>query len=94
MRGEKLCTKTWESDWFNLTYASTNQYLKQILVHTAGDITVTVENNRGEQAFRVHGSTDIQKINLNLKGEMFRLKISSDAVSTDISDLAAVIGFY
>lgn len=83
----------WESDWFALTYAATVQYIKQVLIKTTAPIILIVANNRGEQRLRINGSPDVQKINLNMKGEMFKISIESNTRNANISDLTVVVGF-
>jgi len=82
----------WETEDFALTYASGNQYIRQILIQTATNIDVVVISNRAEQRISVNGSPDVQKINLNLKGETFRIKLLASG-EADISSLSVVVGF-
>jgi hypothetical protein len=83
---------TWESDWFALTYASGVQYLKQVLIKTAHPITLVLQNTRSTQKIAVNGGADVQKINVNLKGEMFKIGFETEN-DVDISALTAVVGF-
>jgi hypothetical protein len=83
----------WESEDFALTYASGNQYIRQVLVKTANDVDVVVQSNRSEQRIRVKGSPDTQKININFKGELFRVKIIANGAPANISSLNVVVGF-
>ena len=82
----------WETEDFALTYASGNQYVRQILLQTTTDIDLVVISNSAEQHIRVTGSPDIQKINLNLKGETFRVRIMAHG-DAQISSLSIVVGF-
>ena len=83
----------WESEDFALTYASGSQYIRQVLIKTAADIDVVLSSNRGAQVIRVKGSPDTQKINLNFKGETFRVKLLSNEEDAEISSLGVVVGF-
>jgi hypothetical protein len=83
----------WESQDFALTYASGNQYVRQVLVKTATDIEVVVIGDRAEQSISVKGSPDIQKLNLNLKGEVFRIRLVGNHKDINISSLSVVVGF-
>jgi len=85
--------RVWESEDFALTYASGNQYIRQVLIKTAADIDLCLTSNRGQQKVRVHGSPDTQKINLNFKGETFRVKLVSNTPDAEISSLGVVVGF-
>jgi len=88
--GNTACV--WETEEFCLTYASGNQYVRQVLVQTATDIDVVVISNRAEQRIRVNGAPDIQRLSLNIKGETFRIRIIASGV-VDISALSVVVGF-
>lgn len=94
---EKAAASTeriWESEDFALTYASGNQYVRQILIKTATDIDVIVTSNRAEQTIRVKGGASVQQVNLNLKGEMFSIKIVARGTGDiQISSLSVVVGF-
>jgi len=83
---------SWETEDFALTYASGNQYIRQILIQTEGNIDLVVISNRAEQRIKVAGSPDTQKINLNLKGETFRVRILANG-DARISSLSVVVGF-
>ena len=86
-------TKTWESDWFNLTYAAGGQYLKQILVKTAYPVVLAVMNNKTVRRLALNGNNDVRCVNLNLKGDMFKIVIETGEPHADITELSAVIGF-
>lgn len=86
-------TMFWESDDFSLGYAATRQFLKQIRLRTSGDITIRVITENREQLLQVRGGAGIQRINVNIKGEAFRLRIDAPTAGITITDLTAVIGF-
>ena len=83
----------WESDWFALGYATTKQYVRRILIKTAEDIDLVIGNTRGSQSIKVYGGNDIQTINLNFKGDAFKVKIASNTANPDISELSVVVSF-
>ena len=85
--------QSWESDWFFLGYATTKQYVRRVLVHTVGDIELVVMNTTRERRINVSGSDVIQTINLNLKGEAFKVKVISRTSNTDISSLSVTVGW-
>jgi len=91
-RGENTGTCVWETEEFALTYASGNQYIRQVLIQTAANIDIVVISNRAEQHIRVNGAPDIQRLNLNIKGETFRIRILADA-EANVSSLSVVVGF-
>lgn len=83
----------WESEDFALTYAAGNQYIRQVLIETKADIDLVVASNRQDLCIRVKGAEGIQQINLNLKGEVFRIKLVASGGSIQISSLSVVVGF-
>jgi len=86
--------RVWESEDFNLNYASGNQYVRQVFVKTAYDIDVIVQSNRSEQRFPLKGSEGVQQINLNLKGEVFRIRLVARGTSdVCVTALRVVVGF-
>lgn len=91
-RGGDDC-RIWESEDFCLTYASGSQYIRQVLVKTATPIDIVVTSNRAEQRVKVVGAPDAQKINLNTKGELFRIRIEAAGTDVNVSSLSVVVGF-
>jgi len=83
----------WESDWFALGYAADKQYVRRVLIKTAGDIDITVMNTRGERTISLKGSDSVQMINLNMKGDSFKIKIEAAGAEVQISDLSATVGY-
>jgi hypothetical protein len=63
------------------------------LLQTATDIDIVVISNSAEQHIQVNGASDVQKINLNLKGETFRIRILANDSLAKISSLSVVVGF-
>lgn len=87
------CGGTWQSDWFSLSYASGKQYVKQILIKTIEPITVEIQNTINTQRIAVFGNPDVQKFNLNFKGEVFKISITAQNGKANITDLAVNVGF-
>ena len=92
-QGSSFARKIWESDWFSLTYAAGFQFLKQALVKTAYPVDVVIMNNRDRRAIHLQGSSEVQRVNLNLKGEVFKVALETDSPEVDISTLMVVVGF-
>ncbi|MCL2846364.1 MAG: hypothetical protein FWE38_01610, partial [Firmicutes bacterium] len=46
-----------------------------------------------DQRIEVSAAEGIQRINTNLKGETFRIRIETNERNVEITDIAAVIGF-
>jgi len=91
----------WTSDTFTVHYAITRQSLRQIHLRTSGDITLTAITESRKQRFNIKGKKGIQRINLNLKGESFRIQIetntSGDNDKSDrleIGDLTATVALW
>ena len=84
--------KVWESDFFNLTYAATVQYVKQILVRTLHPIKVTVIGASNSQSFQLVGSEKLQRININFKSESSKIRIEAVG-DVNVSQLNVVVGF-
>jgi hypothetical protein len=94
LTGDAENTKTWESDFFALTYAANSQFLRAILIQTKTPLEIFVINNRGaQQRISLGGSDEIQRTNLNFRGELFKIKIIATGTGVDISSLSAVIAF-
>ncbi|MDR0975516.1 MAG: hypothetical protein LBM01_00965 [Christensenellaceae bacterium] len=91
--GTSETENVWESDWFKLSYATTNQYLKQVHIKTSADIAIEILSNKTARQYAVSGSGEVRELRFNLKGEMFKIKIKSRSAGANISDLTAVIGF-
>jgi len=86
--------KYWESDFFALTYAATSQFLRAVLIRTQTPIDLIVMNNRGaQQRISLDPRDDIQRINLNFRGELFKLGLLGKGLDTNISSLSAVVAF-
>ena len=85
--------KVWESDHFMVGYAANRQFIKQIRLRTTADITLTIMNENREQQIQVRGRSRVQTLNVNLRGESFRLRIETKATELQVTDLVAVIGF-
>ena len=83
----------WESDWFSLSYAATRQWLKQIRLRVTGDVVVTVLTEGREQRINLRGSDSAQRLNVNLKGEAFKIRIESSNRECSLSDLVCVVAF-
>jgi len=80
----------WESDDFSVGYAANRQFVKQVRIKTSADITLTVLNEKREQRVQVRGRNRVQTLNINLKGESFRIRIEG---ASNVTDLVVVIGF-
>ena len=88
-----LGTYVWESDMFSLSYAASRQFLKQIRLRTSGPLNIVISNEIRSQHLTLQASNDVQRINVNLKGEAFKLRIETDRENVRIDGLVAVIGF-
>jgi len=86
-------TRCWESDNFMIGYAASRQFIKQIRLRTNANLTLTVLSESREQRIQIRARDRIQTLNVNLKGESFRLRIETHDPNTVITDLTAVIGF-
>lgn len=85
--------KVWTSERFSLSYAANRQFLKQIRINTSAYIDLVIMNESREQRIRVPAGQGTQRINVNLKGEDFRIRLETNAAAVNISELVAVIGF-
>lgn len=83
----------WESDWFSLGYATIKQYIRRVLVKTSGSIDLVVMNTRSSRKIKIKGSSEIQAINLNFKGDAFKVKIVANGGDNQVSDLSIAVGF-
>ena len=83
----------WESDWFSLGYATTKQYVRRVLIKTATEIDLVISSTRGRQTIKVWPGSEIQTINLNFKGDAFKVGIIAEGADVDISSLSVTVGF-
>jgi len=87
----------WESHSFSLHSASTLQHaivrqsLRQIRLKTNKDIVLVASNELREQRIAVKSGT--RHVNLNLKGQSFKIRIEATYDGTEVRDLVAVVGF-
>lgn len=86
-------TGYWESDWFSLGYATNTQTLREVFLKTNANIVLTVTTNRQTRNIQVKAADQIQKIKVNLNGDQFKLRLSLPNAETNVSDLAAVVGY-
>jgi len=84
--------RIWESEEFTLGYSTNCQFLKQIQLRTTGNITVIAKAGTREQRIQVQGGDGIRRINLNVKGESFKIRIEAGEAA-EVSDLMVVVGF-
>ena len=88
--------KFWESDPFGLSYAANRQFLKQFLIKTNVElrVTLTATSNGRRQTILVQPNDQLQKINVNLRGDMFTVRFETDASENiEISSLSCVVAF-
>jgi len=85
-------TKIWESEEFTLGYSTYCQFLKQIQFRANSDINLIVKSSSREQKITVTKGEGLRRINFNIKGESFKIRIEGDQ-TTELSDLMVVIGF-
>jgi len=86
-------SRLWTSDHFMVGYAANRQFIKQVRLETSADLTLTVLSESREQRIQVRGKKGVQTINVNLKGESFRLRIEADSDDIRVTGLTAVVGF-
>jgi len=86
-------SRHWVSDHFMVGYAANRQFIKQVRLETSADLTLTVLSESREQRIQIRGKEGVQTINVNLKGESFRLRIETDSDDIRITGLTAVVGF-
>ncbi|MCL2755927.1 MAG: hypothetical protein FWE45_02630 [Firmicutes bacterium] len=83
----------WATDFFALGYAADRQFLKQIRLCTSSDLTIVIVTESREQRINVRGRNNVQRINLNIKGDAFKIEFETNAENIEISNLVAVVGF-
>jgi hypothetical protein len=83
----------WESDWFSLGYATDTQYLREVFIKTDTAIYITVLSNRTNKKTAVKPDINVQKIKINLRGDVFKIRITVPDGAFTVSDLSAVVGF-
>ena len=83
----------WETDWFSLSYAASRQWLKQLRLSTTGGVTIDILTEDRVRTINLSGSENVQRLNINLKGEAFKIRIRSTDENICIRDLTAVIAF-
>jgi len=85
--------RVWQSGEFQLGYGAGRQFMKQIRIRTNAPLTIIASTESRDQRIEVSAAEGIQRINTNLKGETFRIRIETNERNVEITDIAAVIGF-
>jgi len=85
----------WESEPFGLSYGAGRQWLKQFLIKTNAHLTVTLTatSTGRTQVLEIEPSDELQRIQTNLRGDMFRIKVETDAADVGVSNLSCVVAF-
>lgn len=87
--------QAWESEPFGLSYAANRQWLKQLLIKTNCNlrVTLTATSTGRVQTLDIQPDTELQQFNINLRGDMFTIKLETEDQDIQVSDLSAVVAF-
>jgi hypothetical protein len=88
-------TIMWESAYFGLGYATDTQMLREVFVKTDTPITLFAVSNKVEKIVNVTAGGKIQKVKINLRGDLFKLKIIVPTAANNftVSNISAVISY-
>ena len=89
--GEKV-DSYWESGTTDFSMPGKVKRIKSFSIQSEGDCKVTISSDQEKKSFAVKGKTEVQKLNANILGKQFDVKIEvSGSEKVNISELTLTV---